>query len=108
MIPLSAPPTTVARRSRRARAGRPSVAGLWMSLLASPSLRVGRQGHDVWADPVGQPTTEPSTVPPELAHDLQRCGSGPGPARGPAASVADRAQPVDTGVEPVRPRMHNG
>ena len=27
------------------------VAGLWMGLLASPSLRVGRQGHDAWPTP---------------------------------------------------------
>src|SRR5690349_18158077 len=42
--------------SRRARETPSIVAGLWMGLLASPSLRVGRQGHDAWADPVGQPT----------------------------------------------------
>src|SRR3954466_709385 len=38
---------------RRARATSPIVAGLWTGLLASPSLRVGRQGHDAWADPIG-------------------------------------------------------
>jgi hypothetical protein len=46
--------------------------------------------------------------PAPLASDLQRCRSVPDPAPGPAASVADRAQPVDTDVDPVRPRIHNG
>src|SRR3954452_6504806 len=31
---------------RRAQRRRGIVAGLWMRLLASPSLRVGRKGHD--------------------------------------------------------------
>src|SRR4051812_48431810 len=44
---------------RRAGKPPPSVAGLWTGLLASPSLRVGRQGHDAWAEPVGQPTAVP-------------------------------------------------
>src|SRR3954452_19680803 len=35
-----------AGRPRRAQRCRGIVAGLWMRLLASPSLRVGRQGHD--------------------------------------------------------------
>jgi hypothetical protein len=96
-----------ARRNRRARASRTSVAGLWTGLLASPSLRVGRQGHGARADPVGQPTAEPSVLSPRPAADLQRCGSEPDPGRGPAASVAGRAQPVDTGVDPVRPRIHS-
>src|SRR5687768_5106385 len=86
----------------------PSVAGLWTGLLASPSLRVGRQGHDAWADPVGQPTAVSPVPPPETASDLQRCGSGVRPVRSPAGLLAGRAQPVDTGVEPVCPRIHNG
>jgi hypothetical protein len=61
-----------ARRSRRARASRSIVAGLWTKLLASPSLRVGRQGHGARADPVGHPTAEPSVLPPLLAPDLHR------------------------------------
>src|SRR4051812_27589921 len=59
--------------SRRARARSPIVAGLWMRLLASPSLRVGRQGHDAWADPVGQPTAEPPVLPHQQRVDLQLC-----------------------------------
>ena len=41
------------------------VAGLWTGLLASPSLRVGRQGHGAWADPVGQPTAVQPDLPPD-------------------------------------------
>src|SRR3712207_6702123 len=102
MIPLRVRGRTAARRGRRARGGRRSVAGLWTGLLASPSLRVGRQGHDVWADPVGQPTADSLVPPPATAPDLQRCRSGSGPVRSPAGLLAGRAQPVDTGVEPVR------
>src|SRR3954468_14166267 len=58
---------------RRARKTGPIVARLWMGLLASPSLRVGRQGHDAWADPVGQPTAEPPVLPHQQRVDLQLC-----------------------------------
>src|SRR3954447_8968189 len=58
---------------RLAGVASPIVAGLWTGLLASPSLRVGRQGHDAWADPVGQPTAEPPVLPLRTHADLQRC-----------------------------------
>jgi hypothetical protein len=105
------PPDAEAGRGapgRRARARRGSVAGLWTGLLASPSLRVGRQGHDVWADPVGHPTADSLVPPPDLAPDLQRCWPVAEPVRSPAGLLAGRAQPVDTGVEPVRLRIHRG
>ena len=51
----------------------PIVAGLWMGLLASPSLRVGRQGHDAWADPVGQPTDVSPVLSLGPRADLQKC-----------------------------------
>jgi hypothetical protein len=96
-----------ARRTVRLAAHGPRVvAGLWTGLLASPSLRVGRQGHGAWADPDGQPTAESPVVPPEPGCDQQRCRSRSGPVRGPAESVVSRAQPVDTGVEHVRPPIH--
>src|SRR5687767_6725919 len=106
----TAVPVTARRTSgvRLAAHGPRVVAGLWTGLLASPSLRVGRQGHDAWADPVGQPTAVSPVPPPETASDLQRCGSGVRPVRSPAGLLAGRAQPVDTGVEPVCPRIHNG
>src|SRR3954452_15769085 len=59
-----------------------SVAGLWTGLLASPSLRVGRQGHGARADTVGQPTAVPPVLTPDLAPDLRRCVSVPAPVRG--------------------------
>src|SRR5215218_431030 len=60
------------RALRLARNGHRVVAGLWTGLLASPSLRVGRQGHGVWAAPVGQPTAVTPVVPPEEGCDQQR------------------------------------
>ena len=44
-------------RTRRTPAGRCTdvVAGLWMELLASPSLRVGRTGAGSYGRPVAQP-----------------------------------------------------
>ena len=57
----------------RARPGVAIVAGLWTGLLASPSLRVGRQGHDAGADPVGRPAAESPPHPPHLAADQQEC-----------------------------------
>src|SRR3954452_3837514 len=74
---------------RRARERSPVVAGPWMGLLASPSLRVGRQGHDAWADPVGQPTAVPPAHPPQQRADLQKCRAvhdrcGPGTVVPPA------------------------
>src|SRR3954454_20936498 len=67
---------------RLARAAGGLVAGLWTGLLASPSLRVGRQGHGARADPVGQPTAVPPVLTPDLAPDLRRCVSVPAPVRG--------------------------
>src|SRR3954465_10979783 len=107
MIHPRGTPAGTARRSRRARARRPSVAGLWTGLLASPSLRVGRQGHDAWAEPVGQPTAVPPVLSPKMLADLQECRSGCDSARGPARRPTGRAQPVDTGVDPVRTHVHN-
>ena len=56
-------PATRARSPGAIQPDRGIVAGLWMRLLASPSLRVGRQGHGAWADPVGQPTAELARSP---------------------------------------------
>ena len=82
------------------------VAGLWMRLLASPSLRVGRQGHDAWADPVGHPTAELPVLPPERP---LTCTDAVGAARHGARQIlAGRAHPVDSDVEPVRARIHSG
>ena len=77
------PPAGNGAPSRRARRRSAIVAGLWTGLLASPSLRVGRQGHDAWADPVGQPTAVPPVHPPEQRADLRTCGTTHEPARGP-------------------------
>ncbi len=81
--------TVLARARRRAgrrladlptdAPGRPAgvVARLWTRLLASPSLRVGRQGSGARADPVVRPTAVHTENPPLLAADQQRRRSVP-------------------------------
>jgi hypothetical protein len=115
MVPPDSRTGTTARRGpsfpacgRRAVMRLPSVARLWTGLLASPSPHVGRQGHGARADPGGHPIAVSPGSPAEQGPDLQRCRSRSASVRSPGRPLADRAQPVDTGVEPVRPRIHSG
>src|SRR5215203_1294989 len=93
-------PTRPGASQHRCRAVDEAVSVVVAPRRTSGSRRAGR--------PPRSTDRRTARSPAPLDSDLQRCRSVPDRRPGPAASVADRAQPVDTDVDPVRPRIHNG
>jgi hypothetical protein len=92
---------------RRAGTSRRIVAGLWIRLLAWPSLRVGRQGSGARVDSAEGPR-QPNRLPgpPQAADQRRRVARQPRCA-GSTTVAGGRAHPVDTDVEPVSLAVHN-